>query len=120
MMTYWGSCSVMGECARCGAIAELDADGQHWCGSACLELARRGIPFRPDEAPLRLSGEDRTEAVQQLLDRRRDQELDRLERQAGEGREAWLECAERARYALPGTDRYGAVREGWFGDRSKP
>jgi hypothetical protein len=110
----------MGECCRCGAIAELDTDGAHWCGSACLELARRGVPFRPDEAPLRLSGEERTEAVQHLLDQRRDQELDRLETEAAARRERWLEHAERSRYALPATDRYGAVRDGWFGGGSNP
>jgi hypothetical protein len=115
-MTYRESCLMGDHCYRCGAIAELDADGSHWCGVACLELARRGIPFRPDEAPLRLAGDERTEGVQQLLLHRRDQELDRLETEAAARRERWLERAEHNRYALPTTDRYGAVREGWLGE----
>ena len=104
-------------CARCGAIADFAADGMVWCGPACLELYRRGVPCDPEEAPLRLEGRERIAAVDALLDSRLDAELDRLERQAEASVRDVLRRQELSRVTLPERDAYGRVvdMEGWLG-----
>lgn len=103
------------ECARCGAVADFDADGRPWCGPTCLELERRGIAYVAEEAPLRLEGAERAEAVEAMLEKRAEAELDRLERQARLQAREVLRAHELGRYAMPEADEYGRTdTEGWL------
>jgi len=101
----------MTSCARCGgAEADFHIPGEGaFCGSACLELQRRDVPSDPNEAPLRLTGRERIDAVDELLDARAEAELDRLERQAMLSAKTLADQAERFRYRMPRVDRYGRV-----------
>jgi hypothetical protein len=105
------------ECQRCGALADLLADGGSWCGAGCLELARRGVPYEPEEAPLRLEGAERVEAVDAMLDARLDVKLDELERAAGVNMRDILRRPKLSRVTLPETDSYGRVVDPFGGER---
>lgn len=91
-------------CHRCGVELErrtdgFELDGVLWCGAACAELGRRGIPYEPEEAPLRAEGKERRRALESSADAALDLGLDARERQSDAALDETIRQQQLSRYS---------------------